>query len=273
MKYKYRKCILLTACVNPNGMSHTVLQDSSIRIEQYKKALDFYIRETHIPIVFCENTMYDMSDKYEEFINTGRLEYLFFDGNNYDRAKGKGYGEALIMKYAIENSNIINESKYIIKITGRIIIQDINRILSSPLFFLDNLFRSNIQEKFIATYLFIARPAIIINFVVKYQGSIREIPPKQESVEHQWYNALTKDTEFKDVKYVPFISIPQVVGVSGTTGNPYSMEDRKIWNMAYSYRFEMERGKKGLAFLYLCIYYFLYFFSKLQVKFRDKEKL
>lgn len=272
MKYKYRTCILLTACVNPSGMSHTALQNPDIRAEQYKNALDFYIKETKLPIVFCENTMYDMSSEYNEYINSGRLEYLTFDGNNYDRNRGKGYGEALIMGYALENSKIIKNTKYVIKITGRIIVSDIRQYSSSILYSFKNLYRSNIKSKFISTYLFIARPKLIQNFIAKYQELIWEDSPTNDLIEHHWYRALTKDQDFNDVTYIPFISIPKIVGISGTTGEAYSMDDRLIGNLIYSYYFEKDRKRKLTSVLYLIAYYIHLLFDKLAVKFGIKEK-
>ena len=272
MRYKYKSCILLTACVNPQGMPHTTLQDSRIRAEQYKRALDFYLCETRLPIIFCENTMYDMSSDYFQYIESGRLEYLTFDGNDYDKRRGKGYGEAIIMKFAIDHSRIISNSKYVIKVTGRLIITNITRYSSSVLFQLNNLFRSNINDNFIATYLFIARPKLILLFIERHKNLIQEIPPNKESIEYQWYRALTKDTELNNTTYIPFISIPNVVGISGTTGKPYSMEDRRIWNFAYSYRFELARNNKILAHLHLTGYYVFYFANQLKIKIGLKSK-
>lgn len=268
---KYKVCILLTACVNPSGMSHTTLQNPQIRAEQYKEALNYYLKETSLPIVFCENTMYDLSYEFQHYIVSGRLEYLTFEGNNYDKSKGKGYGEALIMKYAIEHSKLIKHCKYLIKITGRLIITDIKRISSSPLLLFDNLFRCNIKDKFISTYIFIARPLLVLKFVEKYQEMIREDSPTNDLIEHHWYRALTKDSETGHTIFVPFLSIPNVVGVSGTTGEPYSMKDRLTGNLAYTFRFEMARNNKVLALSYLTAYYVIYYYERLKSKFGKKR--
>lgn len=272
MKYSNKICILLTACVNPRGMSHTALQDPVVRAKQYRQALDFYIKETNLPIVFCENTMYDMSVDYKQYIDSGRLEFLTFDGNNYDKQRGKGYGEAVIMKYAVEHSNLIRNSKYIIKITGRLIVTDIKRISSSPLLCLNNLFRSNIKEKFISTYLFVARPQLLQKFVNKYQELIWENSPTNDLIEHHWFRALTRDSDFNDTTYVPFFQIPKVAGVSGTTGERYSMDDRLIGNMVYSYGFARERNNRVVALLYLMAYYVLLFRDRLEVKLGMRKK-
>ena len=271
-KYKHRVCILLTACISPNGMSYTVLQDPKLREEQYRKALDYYIRATDIPIIFCENTLSDFSSDYLFHIQSGRLEYMTFDGNNYNKLRGKGYGEALIMKYVVDNSETIRDCKYVIKITGRLIITDIRRIVYSPLLCLDNLFRSNIKEKFISTYLFIARPRLLQKFVNKYTNLIWEDSPTNDLIEHLWFRAITIDSEFNGITYIPFISIPKVEGISGTTGEHYSMDDRLIGNMVYSYGFARERNSRVVALLYLMTYYVLLFRDRLEVKLGMRKK-
>ncbi len=124
-----KTCILLTACVNPGEMTLTAIKDKDEREKQYKEALNFYLEHTKAPIVFCENTLTDFSNEYRVFIASGRLEYITFDGNKYDKSRGKGYGEALIIKYAIENSAIIREYPMIVKITGRLICHNIRHIL------------------------------------------------------------------------------------------------------------------------------------------------
>ena len=123
------RVILLTACINPAGMSKTVLQDKDVRLAQYKRALDYYLKTAENKIVFVENTGYDISDEYQEYIRKGRLEVLAFNGNSYDTRLGKGYGEALIIAYGLRNSKLLSSASDVVKITGRLIIRNINQLL------------------------------------------------------------------------------------------------------------------------------------------------
>jgi len=123
--------ILLTACVNPDGMTKTILQDTKIRQGQYENALSFYLSRTPYKIVVVENTCCNFSERFNSYILSERLEFITFDGNNYDKSLGKGYGEMLIIKHALSNSKLIKDSDYIIKITGRLIVSNINILLSS----------------------------------------------------------------------------------------------------------------------------------------------
>lgn len=97
---KHKCVIFLTACVNPGGMANTLHTDCRQRMEEYKEALCFYLQKTKLPIVFCENTLCDMSGEFSSYIASGRLEYLTFDGNHYDKRRGKGVGEIEILEYA-----------------------------------------------------------------------------------------------------------------------------------------------------------------------------
>ena len=119
--------LLLTACINPNGMTMTALSDKEERREQYVKAINYYLKNTKFPIVFTENSGTDISTLFENAIKSGRLEYLSFDGN-HAKERGKGYGECEIIQYALKNSTTIQSAKdkRIAKITGRLIIKNIN---------------------------------------------------------------------------------------------------------------------------------------------------
>ena len=110
-----------------------------------------------------------------------------------------------------------------------------------------------------------------MQFVNKYKELIWEDSPTNDLIEHHWYRALTQDPELNGTTYLPFFSIPEVVGISGTTGERYSMSDRLIGNMIYSYKLEKERNNKIVSILYLLMYYVLFFRDRLEVKLGIRE--
>ena len=84
--------ILLTSCVNPNGMPFTALSDIDVRKQQYLDALWFYINNTSLPIVYVDNSNFDIEQFKIFHANVyKRLELLSFEGNR-DKVHGKGYG-------------------------------------------------------------------------------------------------------------------------------------------------------------------------------------
>lgn len=121
--------ILLTSCVNPNGMAFTAIQDPVVRLSQYQNSIDWYLRHTNYKIVVTDNSGYDFSVTYAKEVAQGRIEILFFDGNNYDKSIGKGYGEAKIIDYTIAHSSFITTETNIVKITGRLKVLNINKLL------------------------------------------------------------------------------------------------------------------------------------------------
>jgi len=120
--------ILLTACVNPQGMTYTALQDKDERLRQYQHALQWYLDNTKSPILFVENTGYDITPMYADAIASGRLEVLTFQGNDFDKSKGKGYGEALIIEYALTHSEFLKGDVNVLKITGRLICENVGKM-------------------------------------------------------------------------------------------------------------------------------------------------
>ena len=230
---KRRYVILLTACVNPCGMPFTVLNDASERLRQYREALDFYLRETTFPIVFCENTMCDVGHDYSEYVESGRLEVITFNGNDFDKSKGKGYGEAIILKTAIARSSIIDGDTIIVKVTGRLKVLNITELIQDNGKIGNNVVQTVFSSSnMIDSRLFIAPCAFYTDdFLPKAMGI-----SDSEGVffEHKLYEAII---ERKHCYYYPFLIVPVVIGSSGSTGQPYV--ESKSRHSASRFRYDM----------------------------------
>ncbi|HRN16066.1 MAG TPA: hypothetical protein PLF38_03315, partial [Xylanibacter oryzae] len=141
--------ILLSACIDPKGMSHTYLIDKREREKQYIDTLNFYLEHTKLDIVFTENSGNDISGNFEKFIEENRLEILTYKTDSANRFRGKGYEETEIIEYALNYSKKIDEECILIKITGRIIIENINNIITSYKWsFLKNTIQCNMNSNF-----------------------------------------------------------------------------------------------------------------------------
>lgn len=147
VSYSEQTVILLTASVNVRNVINTKLQDSEIRKAHYIEAILYYLNNTQFNIVFCENTNTNFYDEIDIKDKNKRLEYLYFNGNSQSIFKGKAYGEMMIIKYALENSIFLRNSKYIIKITGRIIVSNINNIVSN--------LKTNLNRNLFVNFIFI----------------------------------------------------------------------------------------------------------------------
>ena len=103
--FKYKSCILLTACVNPKGMSHTLLQDPGIRATQYKNALDFQLSS------FLEYTISQSSESCKKKASY----YIVTKDNGFnclvDYWKKQGY-DVYIVKNLMTQDEIQDELEY-----------------------------------------------------------------------------------------------------------------------------------------------------------------
>ncbi len=237
--------VLLTACVNRHGMSYTTIQNNIVRAEQYHNALNFYLEKSNFKIVFVENTLYDISPVYKQYITDGRLECLSFAGNSFSRELGKGYGEAEIIKYAFENSYFIKEADYVVKITGRLILRNLNNILGIlNLLFCrrKNCVSADVIDKHIAeSRVIIANRSFYSNYFIPHMYMIND--SSGYFFEHLLVDSIKKWISSKNI-FIPIPVFPQFIGYSGSTGELYRC-DNLIKNNIYTL-------KKSIS------YYFIY---------------
>lgn len=226
MRSKSKYCILLTACINPQGMSYTSLLDKDERWRQYEKALLFYLKESRLPVVFVENTEFILPEQFQRYIDDNRLEYITFNGNTFDRTLGKGYGEALMMKYAFDNSTFLKECEYVVKITGRLMLNNLSSLLLEHKFFHHN---SDSTVFYFCMDLIDSRC-----FVSKTSFLKKNFFPKIDDIDdsrNYYFEHCLDDCLTKQSKTFLFC-IPQFEGISGTTGQTYSkvsILSRQYW--------------------------------------------
>ncbi len=130
--------LLLTATVDPREIVLLKRKDPIIRFHDYKKALYQWLSVPYPrKIVFCENSTWDLKElkqlynRYNPY--NKELEILSFNGNNYTRCLGKGYGDVEIIKYFIENSKLPSSNDLVLKVSGRYIVKNIKSIVNGIL--------------------------------------------------------------------------------------------------------------------------------------------
>lgn len=204
--------ILLTGCINPNGTPFTHLNDVSERQKQYVDAIHYYISNTDCEIVFCENSNTDISPLFEN--KQERLEILTFSGNQ-NKQRGKGYGEAEIIDYALCHSSFIQDNCIIIKITGRLIINNIRQIIKSLTFrhdFVTCLFHSDLK---------FADSRILCGTVSFYKEFLENKEKMNDGKGVFFEHVLASTVLESPLRFIPFIQEPLISGISGTTGELY----------------------------------------------------
>ena len=213
--------LLLTGCINPNGMPFTQLTNTSERQKQYVDAIHYYINQTNIHIVFCENSSTDISPLFNNAYD--RLEILTFMGHQ-DKQRGKGYGEAEIIEYALRNSSFIHKDYIIIKITGRLIVNNIRQIIDSLKYeedFVTCLFHSDL--KFADSRIFCGTTAF-------YKEFLKNKKRMNDSEGIFFEHVLTSTVLESSLRFIPFTVEPIITGISGTTGEKYqiSFPDKRL---------------------------------------------
>lgn len=214
-----KKVLLLTGCVNPKGMTLTALNDVGTRKQQYVEAVTWYLENTSYDVVFVENTEFDMSPFFSKEMKSGRLEYLTFDGNNFDKSLGKGYGETLILKYAFEKSKLLLSADLIVKITGRLVVRNINSILRFCKEKNCLYYKEFYQKRILYTSYFFVAPRSLYEELVVRNSRLNDsngyyFEHLLCDVARYWACCENKKKEL----FFPIV----VEGVSGSTGKAYS---------------------------------------------------
>ena len=211
--------LLMTSCVKPTGITELVLKDADVRLKQYLEALDFYLKNTSFKIVFIDNSNYDISSFFEKEIISNRLECLFFDGDIYDKSKGKGFGEGLILKYAFDNSTLIQNADFIIKVTGRLIVKNINQLWNQSrnkndkYVFAD----TNISMTYAVSYFFIASKSFYNCFLSEWQKIDDSKLIYFECILANTIQQWRKNKNYHKIFVYPIC----VTGISASTGKMY----------------------------------------------------
>ena len=202
---------------------------------------------TKYRIVFCENTGADLTE-LKRIKNASRVEFISFVGNDYDSNLGKGYGEFMIIQYAFENSRFVKESSMVIKVTGRLCVENLEEIViwhrrifgsRKSCFFANG--NSNLKE--FNSRCFIASKNFYVEYFLKGMNEIND--SKGYYFEHYLFDNVNKLP--KDFIVSDFVLPISVVGQSGTSGDYY--------NGVYLCRYEKLRlirdfcQRKKMAFL------------------------
>jgi len=131
--------VVLTATVTPAaGMPGTVRSDPAVRLKDYCDAFDFYTSLPHHivdKILLLENSETNL-DVFRRIAEKNKIdkqiEYINIS-SAYDAAKGKGYGEFLMLDAGLAKSSLCTPLSKIWKITGRLQIINLeNLIKTSP---------------------------------------------------------------------------------------------------------------------------------------------
>jgi hypothetical protein len=128
-----RVIVLLTACINSGQVVNVARRDPTFRLLDYTRALEKWLRVTDIDgIVFCENSGADLTPLKaltRGATSAPEVEFLSFHGQDFDPRLGKGFGEMRIIRHALDNSQLMIDSAFVVKVTGRFVVTNIESIV------------------------------------------------------------------------------------------------------------------------------------------------
>lgn len=216
-----KTAILITGCISPNhDTPKLVLSDKEERKKQYFASIEYYILNSMVKnIIYCDNS--EIAPEMELISlakkNGVNLEWLSFKGNVQKTVQyGKGYGECEIVSYALEHSELIKKCSYFVKITGRLIIKNLNVLLKltdGGIQFWPNKTEDN--RLYINTRIYMM-PIGLYHSCFEDAGSY--VNDNQNIyLEHAFGICIKK----RNVHYKKFMIVPWVEGISGSTGRIY----------------------------------------------------
>ena len=214
--------LLVTGCIKVDkNMPYVTITSQDERLTAYCETIRWAIEDTFFDkVVFCENSEFDFEyNIYEEMAkkNNKQFEYLTFKGDTITSSKkGKGYGEGEIVIYALNNSKLLKDENCFCKITGRLKISNVNKLIKSNS---KNYFMNKRLLKEVDTRFYCVQKSTFLEFLRDSYTSVDDF--NNYYLEHAYYDSLVK----KNVKYRTFYERPLFIGIAGSTGKVY--KDKK----------------------------------------------
>jgi hypothetical protein len=126
-----------TVCVNLKK-GYLYQTNKNERLKTYLKSILKWLEKTNFNIVLVENSGYaydELNDEKEKYKH--RFEVISFLESDLENAKylendiSKGSSELFSINYAYDNSRLVKQSNFIIKITARFFIPELEEYLSN----------------------------------------------------------------------------------------------------------------------------------------------
>jgi hypothetical protein len=229
--------LLLTATINPGGTPFVARADPTVRLRDYQQALTAWLRSESLrKIVFYENSGFDIGSLREiaQHFPRQEVEFHSFLGNDTGVSKGKGYPELLGIERVLAESDLIKDCRYIVKCTGRLTVGNaarlFERIDDDGFDIMCTLVRN---FTFADSRLFIATPDFVSRYLIPQKCVIDD--NKGIFLEHALAYATARGLS-EQLRWLPFPILPDICGISGTSGVSHSLGLRRRVQEAIYYR-------------------------------------
>lgn len=231
----YEFTLLLTACISPqkpnNDKFPLIRIDPLVRLKDYILALNYWLQlnDNRITrIVFVENSGYDLSSLKQLCNNNPynrKIEFIQYSSGYIPNGLHYGYDEISMIDKCFNDSKLIKESLYIIKVTGRLYFPKIGFLLNHIKSDIDILIDSRnyhfyTDQQYCLTTLFIVKREFYMHYLydAKHMMSV-DLP----LIEHLFYKILMPlyiDKKNKLILRFPINLYPK--GIGAHTNDNYS---------------------------------------------------
>lgn len=176
--------------VDPKNVIHTKRKNIEDRINDFEKSLPFWFNLGFFKnIIVIENSNYD-GDLFKKHIkqstNTKKIELIVYDGQQYDRKLGKGYGWYQQVNKFLKVSKFAKKTDYFVIVTGRYVINNITEMLFNTKVPLMCNINSNLTFAFSPVTLFPKK--FLKNYWLEFCSKTND--SKGRTMEHQQAKAL-----------------------------------------------------------------------------------
>lgn len=215
--------LIITGCISPlHNQRYLVLKDEEERLKQYLECIDFYIHNTKIRnIIFCDNSNFNFNkvDNLLKFARAlgKRMEWLSFRGDMELVAKysTKGIGEDEILDYVFTNSKLVKDAKSFSKVTGRLILRNIDKLLECAQYETNYFYRDIYSNGLnLDTRFYVMDVRSYNRYLRRCYSVVKDYNLSLERV----YKELLRNN------YKTLPSYPRFKGISGGVGTDYGKE-------------------------------------------------
>lgn len=225
--------LLITSAVKP--VANVQISNVSERLLQYKLATLRWVVETPFnKIVFIDNTDVQVFSETEisQFNDYGvELEQIVTKPNPTIQIRGTSFGISEIYETAINQSELINNSKHFAKVTGRLFVENMEDLIDE----IDE--NSSYLIRWLSKGIFRFKPGRFderfgIYNKEFYINNLLPLKSKMDDSKDQWIETVYNEVlEKEKLKLKCFKTYPRIVGISGHYGKPYDGNDFIVWKI------------------------------------------
>lgn len=221
--------LIVTGTICPdNNVPQLVLKNRDERLVQYNKSIEKLLNSKKVKkVIFCDNSNQHIDiTKLNKLakLTSKEFEYITFNGD-IDRIidQGKGYGEGEIINHILEKSTIIRDEDYFFKITGRLFVDNIDKIIEKVdkeySYFNKTSISHNCNS--IDTRFYGVR---ICDYNKYLRYAYKKVSDRQgKYLEHVFFD-IVKNSDMSR-RNIPLF--PRIIGQSGSMGSFYSKNKTK----------------------------------------------